>query len=110
MENTPPRRGNQERNYTRNANNTKRKRTEEKQSRRNENSDGNPRVSRQLIFDRVTLLADTVSNLQQIQKEDKEKLLDQIQQLRGDLERLKGYIDFELGTLELQSKPNDLKY
>ena len=110
MENTPPPRRNQDDNYRTNEQNLKRRRTEEKESRRNENGDGNPRLSRQLIFDRVTLLQDTVSNLQQIQKEDKDNLLNQIQQLRRELETLKGYIDFQLGTLELQSDPNNLKY
>ena len=110
MENTPPpRRRNQERNYTRNANNTKRKRTEEKESKRNENGDGNLR-GRQLVFSKVQQLEDTVNRLQQIQDEDKNNLLDQIEQLKTELQRLKWYIDVQLGTVELHSKPNDLKY
>ena len=107
MENTPPRRGNRNI-YADNADNSRKKRKREKESKRNENT--NPQVSRRLVFDKIEQLENTVKRLQEIQNEDKNNLLDQIKQLKSQLQGLKWYIDVQLGTVELHSKPNDLKY
>ena len=108
MENTPPRRGNRNI-YADNADNLRKKRKREKESRRDKNGDGNLR-GRQLVFSKVQQLEDTVNRLQQIQDEDKQMLLKQIKDLEALLERTVDYFHLQTALNELQSKPNDLKY
>lgn len=107
MENTPPRRRNQG-NYARNADNLRKKRKREKESRRNENGDGNLR-GRQLVFSKVQQLEDTVNRLQQIQNEDKKDLLKQIEKLKDLLEQTVDYFHLQTAFRNV-SDPNNLKY